>query len=647
MLFNTHSPRSLRWGKALQVSGLALFACLSSHAFAADMAGERLTFTEGKRVVNQRVMDTFFRRNPEVAHLSEFFLAPGQKITKVIDIGDDPNARLQLVAKRGAGDEFLALVERNDDNVIVADSIPLRIDGELIIPANRNLVDLTDHLALLDAGTDDGENGEVNLADPFFDRFFSFALRRSARIWVSRIPGNDQQLNLSILLPKQARNEVYETVYGVSGDENLLFNIGHPASDGLSAAATTGNSDELREELLQTLAANGVETGVVGGVYTMTNAVDGNAISVFDRFIDGRLAYRGDTEAAGLGYELEGTNFNPLDSQGALVRSEFGQFVLGLSAGSDEVFVMRVNRDTNELSLADSAPSGGVFPQSVAIHDDLVYVLNGRNGASISGFKISPEGQLTPIADSTRSLGSGGDNPVSNALERDVLWHEIAFTPEGDKLVVVESGPNSDVIHVFGIHEDGTATERVTSVSDSENPLAVSFTDNDVLLVTESAEDESVNAVTSYRIHDDLSLSIITGAVLNFQEASCWLVGHKDTFFTVNSVSNNFSSYRVDDQGQVTIIDEVAGQLLQGPPPVFDDGFLDVDTLEQTLRDGTAPPFPTDAAVSVGGRFLYSLNLGNSTISGFALDASGAMNFLSDFEGNIVPFGGGQGMAAR
>lgn len=647
MSFNRRTTLAQLWGMGTKVSALSLLTCMGASAFAADLAGERLTFTEGKVVTNQRLVDRFFARNEDLESLSEFILVPGQVISKVIDIGDDPNARLQLVTKwGGADDEFFGLVERSRNNRIVADSIPLRVNGELIIPARRDSVDISTSLVALDAGTDAGENGIVNLANPFRDQFSSLSALRNLRVSLHRVPDNDSQLVMTIRVPKQARHELYEVVYGVSSGENLLYTLGEEASPGLQEVATSGITDELREELLLELDAAGVETGVVGGVYSLTNAVAGNAVAVFDRYIDGSLEYRGAVDADGFGYELEGTNFNPLDSQSSIITSDFGQFVVGVSAGSDEVFVMRVNRDTNEVTLADKASSNGEFPVSVAMHNDLLFVLNDHS-SNISGFRVSPEGQLEPIVNSSRSMGPGGESPVANAPERDILRHEIAFTPDGSKLVVVESGTNSDVIHVFAVDEDGVPSERVTSLADSENPLAIAFSANGKLLITESADDESVNAVTSYNINDDLTLSIITPAVPNFQEASCWLIGYGNVFYTVNSLTNNFSSYEVTADGEVSLIDVASAQLLQGPPPVFDDGFLDVETLEMTLANGTAPPFPTDAVVSTGGRFMYSLNLGNSTISGFAIQPDGSLAFIADYEGEIVPFGGGQGMAAR
>ena len=640
--FNTIKPNPLFANISKINKILALAGGLSLAGLVQADAGERLTFTEDKVTVNSKRVNFFYKFHPDLASLSEVILVPGQAISKVIEIGSDANVSLQLVSKfGGSNDSFYGTVQRGKRNTIIGDSLPLRVNGELIIPEGRNKLDITSSLALFDSGTDINESGTTELVTPF-----GYKYRNGVRMSLERIDGTETQLRLNVYVPKRARNEIYEIVYSVANN-NRLYTLGDSSSQGLKIAASTGNTDALREELLERLASLGNEVGVVGGVYSLTNSVDGNGVAVFDRFIDGSLEFTGNVEANGIGHAIEGTNFNPLDSQSAIVVSEYGNFVIGVNAGSDEVFVMRVNRDTNELTFADKAYSGGDLPISVAIYNDLIYVVNGGENPNISGFKVSSTGQLAAIPGSTRSLGPGGESPIANAAERTRLQHEIVFNPTGDRLVVVESGTNSDVIHVFGVDSTGLATERVTSLSDSENPLAMAFTSNGSLLVTESADDESVNAVTSYQINDDLSLSIITGAVNNFQEASCWLVGANDVFYTVNSLTNNLSSYGTDAIGQVSLINEAAGQLLQGPPPVFDDGFLDVETLEMTLANGTAPPFPTDATISTQGRFLYTLNLGNSTISAFAIQTDGSLEFIADYEGEIVPFGGGQGMASR
>jgi hypothetical protein len=82
------------------------------------------------------------------------------------------------------------------------------------------------------------------------------------------------------------------------------------------------------------------------------------------------------------------------------------------------------------------------FPNSVTQHGDLVYVLNSADEGSITGFRLSPEGMLTPIPDSTRLL-----NANQTRFPPDALFNptQVSFTPDGGQLVVaIKDGPPAD-----------------------------------------------------------------------------------------------------------------------------------------------------------------------------------------------------------
>ena len=73
------------------------------------------------------------------------------------------------------------------------------------------------------------------------------------------------------------------------------------------------------------------------------------------------------------------------------------------------VFAVRGDR----LALRQVLPSVGEFPVSVAVHDDLVYVLNARAGGSVQGYGIFGD-QLLPLPASTvRSVSTRRRLPSS------------------------------------------------------------------------------------------------------------------------------------------------------------------------------------------------------------------------------------------
>ena len=69
-----------------------------------------------------------------------------------------------------------------------------------------------------------------------------------------------------------------------------------------------------------------------------------------------------------------------------MVYDEAHRLLFAVNAGSDSVSVFRVRGD--RLGLADVDPSGGDFPASIAVFDDLVYVLNAGNNGRLQGFRV-------------------------------------------------------------------------------------------------------------------------------------------------------------------------------------------------------------------------------------------------------------------
>ncbi len=90
--------------------------------------------------------------------------------------------------------------------------------------------------------------------------------------------------------------------------------------------------------------------------------------------------------------------------------------VFAANAGSDTISVFSVTDDG--LSLVEEQDTGGERPTSLTLHSGVLYVLNSGGtltGAglclagmpSITGFTVAENGELGPIADSTRELSGG------------------------------------------------------------------------------------------------------------------------------------------------------------------------------------------------------------------------------------------------
>jgi 6-phosphogluconolactonase len=341
--------------------------------------------------------------------------------------------------------------------------------------------------------------------------------------------------------------------------------------------------------------AAGVDTP--GAVYTMTNAPapDGNEVVIFGRDAVGMLSKTGSMLTGGDG---SGGGLDQLGSQGSLILSQDERWLLAVNAGSDEISVFRVL--PNGLVLTDKVGSEGKFPVSLTVFHNLVYVLNGGASPNISGFTLNHRGQLTSILGSTRSLGTGA-------------FAQVGFDPQGKVLVVTDRGENE--ILVYSVGRDGLPSPApVTSPSNGLVPFGFIFTRQGDLVVSEAGS----GAVSSYAILPDGTLLVITPSAANGQAATCWIAGNQQHAFTANTGSSSISAYRVKaGKGKVVLREAVAGI-----------GNLDIDV-----------------AITINGRFLYTLNAGNGTVGMFKIKSKGTLVNLGMIDGGLSIFA--QGIAAR
>jgi 6-phosphogluconolactonase (cycloisomerase 2 family) len=317
--------------------------------------------------------------------------------------------------------------------------------------------------------------------------------------------------------------------------------------------------------------------GVIGAVYTMTNNPEANAVLQYDRVSDGSLQFRDTYMTGGRG------SGDGLGNQGGVVLSKDGRWLLVVNAGSDEVSVFA--RGKHGLTLTDTEESGGVRPVSVAIHRDLVYVVHAGGAVgdvdSVSALHLNKHGGLTPLPGSSVSLSEANTGPA-----------QIGFSPKGRFVVVTEKATNT--ITVFHLDADGYAHTVVFNPSEGETPFPFAFAKRDRLLVAEvfgGAED--AGAASSYRLLRDGTLETISASVPNTETAPCWLVVSKGGryAFTTNTPDDSLS---IASDGQIHLVDPDGRTGEPGP--------------------GTRP---LDMDLSRDGRHLYTLNIGDGTISTF------------------------------
>ena len=341
-------------------------------------------------------------------------------------------------------------------------------------------------------------------------------------------------------------------------------------------------------------------------VFVQTDNVAGNQIVAYHRNADGTLALAGTYATGGLGGVLNGSVVDHLGSQGSLASDPTHGLLFAVNAGSDSVSVFAVYGD--RLRLRQVVSSGGAFPVSIAVHDDLVYVLNAENGGSVSGYWVTG-GRLQRIWGSTRSLGL---TIPTDTTEFTHTPGQVAFSPDGSQLIVTtKANAVGNDVDVFGVGWDGRLSAfPVVNSEPGTVPFAVTFDRAGHLVIGEAGP----SAVVTFRLHRDGTITQID-SLPNGQPGLCWVTPVGQYFFTGNTASNSASGYGSNAHGQLTLL-------------------------------GSTPTDPgtVDGAATADGRFLYVQTGGSGIVDEFRVSHDGNLTEI----GSVVVSGavGGEGIVA-
>ncbi|MFI5709371.1 lactonase family protein [Kribbella sp. NPDC051620] len=270
-------------------------------------------------------------------------------------------------------------------------------------------------------------------------------------------------------------------------------------------------------------------------VFVQSNDSAGNTVVAYHRRADGSLVQAGSYATGGKGGILDGAVVDATASQGSLAYDRRSGLLYAANAGSDSITTFSVRGD--QLVRRQVVGSGGDFPVSIAVHDNLVYVLNARDGGSIQGY-LQVAGRLVPIGPWHRGLGL---DPFQTP-EFTSTPGQIAFTPDGSRLVVTtKNGANS--IDIFRVGLLGPSWPTVTTLPGAV-PFAVSFDAAGHLAVAEAGP----NAVATFRINANDTLTALDSAATG-QAATCWIATVGGRLYLSNAGSDSVSGYTVDSQG--------------------------------------------------------------------------------------------------
>jgi 6-phosphogluconolactonase len=361
-----------------------------------------------------------------------------------------------------------------------------------------------------------------------------------------------------------------------------------------------------------------------------------NRVAMYRRAVDGRLTlvgyFRTGGQGSGPGQRFAGDGLGAGNSV-QLTRDR--RFLLVTNAGSDTVSVFRVRHD--RLVLTDVEPTGDSsqghrFPNSVAQFGDLVYVLNSADRGSITGFQLSPDGRLTPLPRSTRTINGNQHRYPPDALFNPT---QIDFTPDGSKLVVsIKDGPRAGLVPgvtptgpgrvlIWNVTRQGTPSASfVRTDFNNRGPFGFSFDRSGNLLVAlfVGGGIENVNgtpqltgAAGSYRINRNGTLTAITRAAKDHQLDTCWLVNNGRYAYGSNYASGTISSFRVGAGGSLTLLNKAAG----------------VTDNPGNIQGAT----PLDLGISPEGKSLYLVEPGSGKVGAWAINNDGSLTKLNEYPG--------------
>ena len=271
-------------------------------------------------------------------------------------------------------------------------------------------------------------------------------------------------------------------------------------------------------------------------VFVQTNQPDGNQIVVYDRAADGTLTQAGTYATGGRGGIAVGAPSDHLASQGSLVYDADHRLLFAVNAGSDSLSVFRVDGDV--LTLQQVVSSGGGFPASIAVHDNLLYVLNAGGAGILQGFRI---GRLS-------------DTPVLNPSATPAPF-AFTFDPASQRLVSGEAGISA--VSTYAVGSDGTLSDP-HSLSDAQVALCWITRVRGFYYVSNTGS----NTLSGYTIDSNGQPSLLTptGVVAGTEVGPIDSTSAADRFLYVeNGISGTVDEFRVNDDGSLTSIGTVTG----------------------------------------------------------------------------------------
>ena len=331
------------------------------------------------------------------------------------------------------------------------------------------------------------------------------------------------------------------------------------------------------------------------------------------------------------------------------------QFVYAVDVNNDEITALTLDTNTGNLSPIAGSPFPTNSQNPIACVTDpaghFLFVAN-ANGANVSVFAIDPvTGALTEVQGSPFRTGGGPE--------------ALVVSPNGQVLYVADSFDKT--ISAFAI---SSTTGSLTAVAGSpfsngaSGALGLTIDPSGTRLYS---MDHDTNEVVTFGINSSTGALTLEQTVRSRGAAfSMAIVSGKNpatylprSVYVSNAVSNNISAYRIaQSTGSLTPI--AGSPFATGPFPwtissdaagrflfTGNEGDLTVSAFTVggtgALTPAPGSPFPvgsapTSVAVDNGAHYVYVCNNLDNTISGFSVSASGTLTSLPGFPISTAPY---------
>lgn len=307
-----------------------------------------------------------------------------------------------------------------------------------------------------------------------------------------------------------------------------------------------------------------------GAVYFASNPDGTNSVVALTRDLStGFVTYLGSFASGGSGTTaIQGSQAHAVVTR--------GPFLYAVNSGSGNFSTFRVGQD-GQLTLIATTPSGGVRPVSIAIHENLLYVLNQGVSASEEGGPI--DAGVLPFAIGTDGIPTAAGPGVS--LSSADSPSDVIFTGNGQRLAVMCTGANA--IRSYDIGPSGSLGNAQVVGVGSQPVGGASNTRLAWCGFATVVDDPGPASVVSFDAQS--ALSVVSQIPAAADQDPCWAATDPAGFrlWTSNFLPRSLTLYSIAADGALA-------RLGAYEPPASDSG-----------------PGALDIGVSGDGRFLYRL----------------------------------------